>query len=96
MLSGQDGVYHMMPKAAIPGAYNFTFTTLENGKSVADRVLQNFLTNENLHPVNFEIYPQIRSVEPQTGSLNGGTLVTIKGTGFISDGLGGLFVKIDI
>ena len=47
------------------------------------------MTSDDLYPVNYEVYPQIKSVYPQMGSLNGGTLLTIDGTGFISDGLGG-------
>ena len=82
VISGMDGVYQMLPKAAIPGAYNFTYQTLENGKAVPRKELLNYLTNENLYPVTFEIYPQIRSVTPQTGSLSGGTLLTIKGRVF--------------
>ena len=89
VISGMDGVYQVLPKAAIPGAYNLTYQTLENGKAVMSQYLLNYLTNEDLYPVTFEIYPQIRSVSPQTGSLTGGTLLTIKGTGFVTDGLGG-------
>ena len=33
--------------------------------------------------------PQILSIEPRSGSVDGGTLLTIKGTGFTTDGLGG-------
>ena len=36
------------------------------------------MTNKELFPVNYEVYPQILSVEPQMGSVNGGTLLTIK------------------
>ena len=39
--------------------------------------------------MNFEVFPEIRHIEPSAGSVNGGTLLTIDGTGFVSDGLGG-------
>ena len=80
---------HMLPKANIPGAYNFTYETHHQGAAVVNKRLFNYLTNENLYPANFEVYPQIDSVYPHGGSLNGGTLLTIYGSGFIADGLGG-------
>ena len=89
LTSGNDGVMHMLSKANIPGAYNFTYETHHQGAAVVNKRLFNYLTNENLYPANFEVYPQIDSVYPHGGSLNGGTLLTIYGSGFIPDGLGG-------
>ncbi len=73
-----DGLIQFVANAPIPGAYNFTFRTLHNGNAVANKRLLNFMTNEDLFPTNYEVYPQINSVSPQKGSVNGGTLLTIK------------------
>jgi len=61
------------------GGYNFTFQTFHNGNSVTNKRLLNYFGNEKLYPNNFEIYPQINSVFPQSGSVTGGTLITIQG-----------------
>ena len=45
------------------------------------------MSDDSLYPANFEVYPEITSVYPQMGALTGGTLITIKGSGFIDDGL---------
>lgn len=95
LTNGNNGIIQFLPRVEIPGGYNFTFTTLHNGHSVSDKRLQNFLTNPLQYPVNFEVYPRIDSVTPQTGSIYGGTLVTVSGSGFVSDGLGGT-VEISI
>ena len=88
-ISGNDGIINFKVKANIPGAYNFTYETTHQGGAVVNKRQFNYLTNENLYPVNFEVYPQINSIHPNAGSLGGNTLVTISGSGFISDGLGG-------
>lgn len=87
-ISGNNGVMAFKPKASIPGAYNFTYETLHQGRSMVKKRYMNFL-NEQLNPSNFEVYPSIKGVSPQQGPLEGGTLITIDGTGFITDGLGG-------
>lgn len=89
VIEGNDGIWQMLPKAGIPGAYNFTFQTHQQGNSVVGSQFFNYLGNQDQYPTTFEVFPQIRSVSPQIGSLTGGTLITIKGTGFITDGLGG-------
>jgi hypothetical protein len=48
------------------------------------------MNSEDLYTNNYEVYPQINSVEPQMGSVAGGTKLTIKGSGFVEDGLGGV------
>ena len=88
-VSGNDGIINFKVKANIPGAYNFTYETTHQGRAVVNKRNHNFLTNEDLYPVNFEVYPRITSVTPNAGSLGGNTLVTIAGSGFLSDGLGG-------
>lgn len=95
LISGNDGVIQFLPKASIPGAYNFTFNTLHNGNAVVNKRLNNYLTNEQLYPANFEIFPYISNVWPTSGSVYGGTLITIDGSGFVNDDLGGeVFVEI--
>ena len=87
-VSGNNGIMAFKAKAAIPGAYNFTYETLHQGKAVVKSRYNNYL-NEDLYPSNFEVYPNIKSITPQVGPLSGGTVITIDGTGFITDGLGG-------
>ena len=87
-VSGNNGIMAFKAKAAIPGAYNFTYETLHQGKAVVKSRYNNYL-NEDLYPSNFEVYPNIKSITPQVGPLSGGTIITIDGTGFITDGLGG-------
>ena len=87
-VSGNNGMLAYKPKASIPGAYNFTYETLHQGRSMVKKRYMNFL-NDQLHPSNFEVYPSINGINPQQGPLEGGTLITIDGTGFIADGLGG-------
>lgn len=60
------------------------FRVQDEGDSVTSLAYQNHLNNEKLDAYNFEIYPQIRSVSPSSGSTEGGTLITIDGTGFES------------
>ena len=88
-VSGNDGLMTFLPKTPIPGAYNFTFDTLYQGAVVVNRRFQNFMNNENLYPSNFEIYPRIQEIHPNVGSVRGDTLVTITGSGFLENGLGG-------
>ena len=88
-VEGNDGFINFKVKANLPGAYNFTYETTHQGRVVVNKRHNNYLTNEDLYPVNFEVYPKIKSVSPNAGSLNGNTLVTIEGSGFVSDGLGG-------
>lgn len=78
-----------MANAPVPGAYNYTYNIFHNGNSVVNKRYLNYLSNEDLYPVTYEIYPQIKSVTPQMGSVAGGTLLTITGTGFTDDGMGG-------
>ena len=58
-----------------------------------NKELLNYLTSEDLYPATFEVYPLIESIHPKMGSVNGGTLITIHGTGFVENGLGG---KIEV
>lgn len=88
-VSGNDGLINFKVKANIPGAYNFTYETTHQGRAVVNKRHLNYLTNTDLYPANFEVYPEIRSVHPHVGSLDGDTVVTITGSGFLSDGLGG-------
>ena len=48
------------------------------------------MNSEDLYTNNYEVYPQINSVEPHMGSVAGGTKLTIKGSGFVEDGIGGV------
>jgi len=89
LVDGNSGLLHFKTKANIPGAYNFTFEATHNGKAIVNKRYNNYMTNDNLHPVNFEVYPEIKSVSPNVGSMTGGTILTITGSGFIEDGLGG-------
>ena len=89
LVDGNDGLMNFKTKANIPGAYNFTYETTHQGKAIVDKRYNNYMTNSDLYPVNFEVYPEIKSVSPQVGSLTGGTILTISGSGFIADGLGG-------
>ena len=59
------------------------------GAVVVNKRWNNYMANENLYPSNFEIYPRIKSVHPHVGSLGGDTLVTVTGSGFLENGLGG-------
>ena len=86
-IAGNDGLIHFKAKAAIPGAYNFTYETTHQGKSVVMPHWNSYLSDESLYPANFEVHPEIVSVYPKMGALTGGTLITIKGSGFIDDGL---------
>ena len=88
-ISGNDGLLTFLPKTPIPGAYNFTFNTLHQGAVVVNKRWNNYMANENLYPSNFEIYPRIKTVHPHVGSLRGDTLVTVTGSGFLENGLGG-------
>ena len=87
-VSGNNGILAYKPKAAIPGAYNFTYETLHQGRSLVKKRYFNFL-NEESFPTDFEVFPSIKSITPQLGPVEGGTLITIDGTGFLEDGLGG-------
>ena len=82
--SGNNGILRCLARVEEPGQYNFTYTTQNEGASVNSRNFNNVLGNANLDPFNFEIYPMIRSVHPNIGSAEGGTVITITGTGFSS------------
>ena len=89
VVSGNNGIIQYVANAPIPGAYNYTFNIFHNGNSVVNKRYLNYLSNEDLFPTTYEVYPQINSVSPQAGSAAGGTLLTITGTGFTEDGMGG-------
>lgn len=82
--SGNNGIVRCLSTAQEPGQYNFTFTTQNEGASIPSSNFVNFLGNEHLDPFHFEVYPMIRSVYPNIGSAEGGTVITITGTGFES------------
>ena len=91
-LSGNDGVIQFVSRMSIPGAYNYTFQTFHNGNAVPNKRLLSFMNSDKFYPNNYEIFPNIISVTPQAGSTGGGTLLTIRGSGFVEDGLGGQVV----
>ena len=80
--SGNDGFIRCLANATEPGLYNITYNTQNQGDSMPHPRLYNHFANKDLTPFNFEVYPQVRSVYPQVGSIDGGTKVTITGTGF--------------
>lgn len=43
---------------------------------------RSYLGDSTGNPFQFELYPEVNSVSPATGSLAGGTIVTIRGRGF--------------
>ena len=88
-MSGNNGIIQYVANAPVPGAYNYTYNIFHNGNSVVNKRYLNYLSNENLYPITYEIYPQISSISPKMGSVAGGTLLTITGTGFTDDGMGG-------
>ena len=79
-----NGIFRCLAKVEEPGQYNFTFTTQNEGTATTSQDFIHVLGNENLDPFNFEVYPMIRSVSPKIGSAEGGTVITITGTGFSS------------
>ena len=81
-INGDYGFIRCFANSSEPGLYNLTFNTQDNGNSMTDPRLYRHFANEDLTPFNFEVYPQIRSVSPQVGSRDGGTKITIEGTGF--------------
>ena len=60
----------------------FEIQSKNQGDSMPHPRLYNHFANDDLTPFNFEVYPQVRSVHPRVGSIDGGTKVTITGTGF--------------
>ena len=44
--------------------------------------MENLYSTDEMNGMNFEIYPQVKSVSPSIGSVEGGTLITITGSGF--------------
>ena len=78
-MSENNGILQYVANTPMPGAYNFTYNIFHNGNSVVNKQYQNFLANEDLSPVFYEVYPEIRSISPQAGPIQGGTLLTIKG-----------------
>jgi len=87
--SGDNGIIRYVGDISIPGGYNFTYQVFHNGFSMTHKRNLNYMTNEDLIPVTYEVYPQIDNINPQMGSIEGGTLVTITGSGFVEDGMGG-------
>ena len=83
-LTFEQGILRCLANVEEPGIYNVTFRVQDEGDSVTSKNYQNHLNNEKLDGYNFEVYPQIRSVSPSSGSTEGGTLITIDGTGFES------------
>ena len=82
LTSKEYGFIRCLANSTEPGLYNLTFNTQDQGNSMPHPRLYSHFSSDDLTPHNFEVYPQIRSVEPQIGSMEGGTKLTIKGTGF--------------
>ena len=82
--SGDNGFIRCLANATEPGLYNITYNTQNQGDSMPHPRLYSHFQNEDLTPFNFEVYPQVRSVHPRVGSMDGGTKITITGTGFVT------------
>ena len=82
--SGDNGFIRCLANATEPGLYNITYNTQNQGDSMPHPRLYSHFQNEDLTPFNFEVYPQVRSVHPRVGSMDGGTKITITGTGFLT------------
>ena len=69
-----------------PGSYNVHLVSQSRGIALlaADRL---GVDARNFEPYLYQIHPEILSVSPKEGSIRGGTLVTITGTGFYPDQL---------
>ena len=81
--------FQCQPVVPIPGSYNLKFNTHARGSTVTNNHLEHRMARPDLSLSNFEVFPEIRAVSPQVGEASGGTMLTITGTGFVSDGLGG-------
>ena len=96
LITGDKGMLRCLANVAEPGSYNVTFRTQDEGYSTTSIHYNNHLLNDKLDGFNFEVYPQIRSLSPTGGSLDGGTIITITGTGFLSTFPGAAPTMVDI
>ena len=87
-ISGDAGIIRCLPDVEEPGTYNVTYSTFDQGNSVTKSYEHSYLQTNPLNGTDvprtssFEVFPEVYSVSPSRGSLNGGTLVTISGAGF--------------
>lgn len=85
----------------LSGSYNVDLVIQSRGSALllGDRL---GVDARNFEPYLHQTHPEILSVSPREGSIGGGTLVTITGTGFYPDQLtdslkvtvGGVFVHV--
>ncbi|XP_050685917.1 fibrocystin-L-like isoform X2 [Eriocheir sinensis] len=69
-----------LPRAKLIGAMNSSLFVTERGSSVTDRHKMYVDSQDKLY--QYHSYPAISGVSPSSGSLLGGTLVTVDGIGF--------------